>query len=264
AMVAAEPCKTGQGPNGEWLPWRGQSMRIIGKAAMNLVMTESDREFLAGFVPDERVEWLDPFIDKDELVPEPAGPPPWPDDGSVRLLCVGMMRPGAKLESYAMLAKSLALVQELPWSLAIAGGGPCEGEIRAMFAQFGPRVRLVGERSGGEVLSLMQMADTLAWPGCREAYGMVFLEAASMGKPAVALRNMGVPRVVEDGRTGLLADPPYADAYAACLRRIITDARLREQLGRGAKKFVETERSAEAAARRLREVIDKVLAGWRK
>lgn len=263
-MVTAEPCKTGQGPNGEWLPWRAESMRIIGKAAMNLVMTHSDREFLSRFVPDDRVQWLNPFIDMDLLETEAAGPPPFPGDGSTRLLAVGMMRPGAKLESYSMLSQSLSLIADLPWSLAIVGGGPCEPEIRRMFAAFGTRVRLAGERSGGQVLSIMEMADALAWPGCREAYGMVFLEAASRGKPSVALETMGVPRVVENGRTGLLARPPDTAAYAACLRSIITDAALRERLGRGAKAFVETERSADAAARRLREVVDGVLAGWRK
>ena len=132
-----------------------------------------------------------------------------------------------------------------------------------MFASFGGRVTFVGERSGGEVLTLMEMCDVLAWPGCREAYGMVFLEAASRGKPAVALDTMGVPRVVEHGRTGLLATPPDADSYATCLRMMIMDAALRERLGRGAKAFVDGERSGTMAAQRLRQVIDGVLADWR-
>ncbi len=259
-LVTAEPCKTGQGPNGEWLPWRAESKRIIASAAMNLVMTQSDREFLAGFVPDDKVEWLDPFIDMDLLEAEPVEFSPWPAAVGVRLLTVGMMRPGAKLESYTLLAQSLAMLADLDWSLAIAGGGPGEPEIRQMFAPFGSRVTFAGEVSGGQVLGLMQMCDCLAWPGCREAYGMVYLEAASRGKPAVALETMGVPRVVEQGRTGLLARPPDAKTYAQCLRSIITDPDLRARLGRGAKEFVEGERSGAAAARRLREVIDAVLS----
>jgi len=262
-MVTAEPCKTGQGPNGEWLPWRAESMRIISGAAMNLVMTHSDREFLASFVPDEKVQWLDPFIDTDLLVAEHVVENPW-RAGGTRLLTVGMMRPGAKLESYTLLAQALGLLRDCSWSLTIAGGGPCEPEIRAMFASFAERVTFLGERSAGEVLGLMEMCDALAWPGCREAYGMVFLEAASRGKPAAALNTMGVPRVVEHERTGLLATPPDAETYAACLRTIITDASLRERLGRGAESFVERERSGAKAAQRLRHVIDGVLADWRR
>jgi glycosyltransferase involved in cell wall biosynthesis len=261
-MVTAEPCKTGQGPHGEWLPWREESKRIISSAAMNLVMTHSDREFLAGFVPDAKVQWLDPFIDTQLLVAEPVEGNPWLGGGT-KLLSVGMMRPGAKLESYTVLAHALGLLRNCDWSLAIAGGGPCEGEIRAMFEPLGERVSFVGERTGGEVLTLMEMCDVLAWPGCREAYGMVFLEAASRGKPAVALDTMGVPRVVVHQQTGLLANPPDAQTYAGCLRAMITDGELRERLGRGAKAFVEGERSGARAAQRLRQVIDGVLAGWR-
>jgi glycosyltransferase involved in cell wall biosynthesis len=134
-----------------------------------------------------------------------------------------------------------------------------------MFADFaGGRVTFAGERPAGEVLTLMGMADALAWPGCREAYGMVYLEAASRGVPAVALRNMGVPRVVEDGRTGLLADPADAANYAACLRRLIEDPALRKSLGMGAKAFVEGERSGMAAALQLRRILDEVISESRK
>ncbi len=260
-LVTAEPCKTGQGPNGEWLPWREQSMRIIASAAMNFVMTHSDREFLAGFVPDERIEWFDPFVDASLLVSDPLNADPWSGGEGLKLLTVGMMRQGAKLESYTVLAQALAQLHALPWTLVIAGGGPGEEEVRGLFSMFShDRVRFAGVRPAGEVLSMMEAADLLAWPGCREAYGMVYLEAASRGTPAVALNTMGVPRVVEHGRTGLLADPDKPGDYAKALRQMITDQALRNQLGNGAKSFVEGERSGEAASAHLRRVIDQVLA----
>jgi glycosyltransferase involved in cell wall biosynthesis len=260
-FVAAEPCKTGQGPNGEWLPWRAESKRIIAKAAMSLVMTQSDLEFVSEFVPPQRIAWFDPFIDVDALEAEPVEKNPWPRDEVIKLLSVGMMRPGAKIDSYTVLSAALRHLFDLPWNLVIVGGGPGEPEVRAMFEGFPDgRVVFAGERPAGEVLTLMGMADVLAWPGCREAYGMVYLEAASHGVPAVALRNMGVPRVVEDGRTGLLADPSDSANYAACLRRLIVDPALRSSLGLGAKAFVEGERSGTAAALRLRHILDLVIS----
>jgi glycosyltransferase involved in cell wall biosynthesis len=260
-FVAAEPCKTGQGPNGEWLPWRAESKRIIAKAAMNLVMTHSDLEFVSGFVPPERIAWFDPFIDVDAIEASRVADDPWSPGSGVRLLAVGMMRPGAKIESYGVLSSALHQIGDLFWKLVIVGGGPEEPKVRSLFEDFPPgRVIFAGERPAGEVLTLMGMADALAWPGCREAYGMVYLEAASRGVPAVALKNMGVPRVVEDGRTGLLAEPADAENYALCLRRIIADAELRTELGKGARAFVENERSGAAAALRLRQILDPVIA----
>ncbi|MCB1430555.1 MAG: glycosyltransferase family 1 protein, partial [Nitratireductor sp.] len=41
-MVTAEPCKTGQGANGEWLPWRAEAQESMRMAAVNIVMTDSD------------------------------------------------------------------------------------------------------------------------------------------------------------------------------------------------------------------------------
>ncbi len=262
-MVTAEPCKTGQGPNGEWLPWRAEAQRGIAGADMNIVMTDSDRDYLATFVPDDRVTRLDPFIDADLLVAEPVADDPWKGAGptACRLLTVGMMRPGAKLDSYTVLAEALARLTDLDWSLAIVGGGPGEATIRGLFGSgIAGRVHFAGERPPGEVLSLMAQADLLAWPGCREAYGMVYLEAATRGTPAAALKNMGVPLVVADGTSGLLADPPDAEHYALVLRRMIEDKALRERLGDGARRFVLDARSGARAAERLKDIIEAVMA----
>lgn len=258
ALVTAEPCRTGA--TGDWEAWREESKRIIAGAAMNIVMTHSDREFLAGFVPDERVTWLDPFVDAELLVSEPASLD-WPgDEKSCRLLAVGMMRPGAKLESYGVLANALGRLRHLDWSLVIAGGGPGESEVRAAFAPMSERVVFAGVASPEQVLGLMEQADLFCWPGCREAYGMVYLEAASRGLPAIALRNMGVPRVVEQEVSGLLADPPDAATYGAVLEAAIADSELRRKLSASARDFALVQRSGAYAARRLREILDPVLA----
>jgi glycosyltransferase involved in cell wall biosynthesis len=105
----------------------------------------------------------------------------------------------------------------------------------------------------------MRSCDLLAWPGCREAYGMVYLEAAVHGKPAVALRNGGVRQVVTHGVGGLLADPSDADGYRQLLDTLIGDKALRERLGEGARRQLLERHSAAAAAVRLREAIDPLL-----
>ena len=268
-MVTAEPCKTGQGPNGEWVPWRNEAQRGIKMADMNIVMTHSDMAYLETFVPKNKIVWMPPFVDVDMLRSASAMKnglvveEQW--SGGRRLLCAGMMRPGAKMDSYRMLAASLKNLQGEDWSLVIVGGGPGEKEIRNLFAwDQGARVNILGEVSSEEVLLLMEHAQVLSWPGCREAYGMVYLEAASRGCVAVGLRNLGVPLVVENNHSGLLASPPDITTYTACLKQIITDDALLEKLSIGAKEFISGERGGETTAQILRQIIDPILAARAK
>lgn len=260
AMVTAEPCKTGQGPNGEWLPWRAEAQKSLAMADMNIALKPADVAYLSDFVDRRRITRIDPFIDVEQLETSPVADDPWRGSGC-RLLAVGMMRPGAKTQSYRVLAEALSGLRHLDWSLAIVGGGPTQDEVRACFAwDTQGRVAFAGERDPGEVMTMMEMADVLAWPGSGEAFGMVYLEAAACGTPAAALDNKGVPLVVIDGRTGLLASPPDPETYARVLERIIADDGLRLRLGEGARRFALEERSGQQAAAQLRTIIDGVFA----
>jgi len=261
-MVTVEPCRTFQEPAADWTPWREEAQRGLAMAALHLVMNDDDEAYLRSFVPGERLLRFVPFVDVDQLV-EPSVATPdaaWDASDACRLLAVAMMRPGAKLESYRMLAQALEGLQQRRWQLAVAGGGPALGEVRAAFAwdDLG-RVRFLGEQSEAQVGALMRSCDVLAWPGYREAYGMVYLEAAVHGKPAAALRNHGVPQVVAHGFGGLLADPPDVAAYRQVLDTLIGDAALRARLGAGARQLAVDRHSAARAAARLREAIDPLL-----
>jgi glycosyltransferase involved in cell wall biosynthesis len=261
-MVTAEPCRTRQEPAAAWTPWRDEAQRGLAMAALHLVMNDDDETYLRSFVPAERLRRLVPFLDLEELEDPPAEAPSdaWDAGDACRLLAVGMLRPGAKLESYRLLAQALEGLQERHWQLVVAGGGPAQGEVRAAFAWDAQgRVRFLGEQSETQVAGLMRSCDLLAWPGCREAYGMVYLEAAVHAKPAAALRNYGVPQVVAHGVGGLLADPPDVASYRAVLDTLIGDAALRARLGAGARQLVLERHSAARAAALLREAIDPLL-----
>ena len=260
-MVTAEACRTHQEPAALWAPWREEAQRGLAMAALHLVMNDDDEAYLRGFVASERLLRFVPFLDVDGLTDPPADlETGWHTGEACRLLAVGMLRPGAKLESYRLLAQALEGLQARQWQLAVAGGGPALDDVRAAFAwDTSGRVRFLGEQSQAQVAALMRSCDLLAWPGCREAYGMVYLEAAAHGKPAAALRNAGVPQVVAHGVGGLLAEPPDAAGYRRVLDTLIGDAALRARLGAGARQRVLERHSADRAAACLRAAIDPLL-----
>ena len=145
------------------------------------------------------------------------------------------MRNDRKRASYAMLAAALRLMSDVPLKLTIAGDGSYRGEIEAMFR---PKaachdVRFAGEVASERIPALLASGDIFAWPGIGEAYGLVFLEAQAAGLPVVACRDRGVPDVTRDGRTALLSAPGDVAAYAANLRRMLTDRRIAAAVRRG-------------------------------
>ncbi|MCP4074002.1 MAG: glycosyltransferase family 4 protein [Hyphomicrobiales bacterium] len=263
-LVLGKPCKTGQGPNGEWDKWRVEAQRCIAMAEANIVMTYNDKEYLESLVPKDKIFWIPPFLDINLLTNAQALESGTDADslwsGGLKLFTPAMMRPGAKMESYKILSQALKLLDDRQWSLVIAGSGPGFDEVKAMFDwDTKNRVNLIGEVKPEEIFHLIDHADLLTWPGWREAYGMVYLEAASRGCPVAALNNTGVPLVVEHERSGLLATPPDVKSYSQILSRLLNNRHLVVSLAKGARDFFDNERSGGQTAGQLKQIIDPVL-----
>ena len=67
-----------------------------------------------------------------------------------------------------------------------------------------------------------------------ESFGIVALEAAAAGKPAIVSDIGGLKDVVADGETGLLVEPGDPAALRAALERMLADGEMRERMGRAA------------------------------
>lgn len=84
-----------------------------------------------------------------------------------------------------------------------------------------------------------------------EGFGIVFLEAAFYGLPAVGGNNGGVPEAVVDGQTGLLVDPGNEHEISEAIIRLLRNPPLRSNLGQAGQRRVLTEYTWDAVARRL-------------
>ena len=218
-------------------------------AAADLVLTVNPRD-LAGvrarLRPGAHQVRLPPFID---TVPFQAAPHA-PNDPPV-LLSVGMMRTRDKLESYKVLAKAFALLKDWKWRAVLVGDGPARGEVEALMAPFGARVRFAGAVPHADLPALYAKADLYLWPAINEAYGMAFLEAQAAGLPVVAGRTGGVPAVVADGVTGLLTPISDAAAFADAVARLLDAPSERARLAAAACARVASHHDERVAARAL-------------
>jgi phosphatidylinositol alpha-1,6-mannosyltransferase len=87
-----------------------------------------------------------------------------------------------------------------------------------------------------------------------EGFGIVFLEAAAAGKPAIAGASGGAGEAVVDGVTGLLVDGERSDAVSLAVKRLLHDPAGARRMGAAGYERVTKEFTYDRAARRLGEI----------
>jgi glycosyltransferase involved in cell wall biosynthesis len=247
--VVVEATRARKRLTGPWSAFAAAAEAAIEAADLVLCVSARDRQAVEAYgPPGQRVEMLPPFLELPPATERKAPDPP------PRLLTVAMMRPGDKLASYRLLAESLGILAAHPWTLDIVGDGPAAAEVSALFAPFGPRVRLLGASAPADLAGHYRAADLLVWPGLNEAFGMVYLEAQAHGLPVLAVDNAGTGTVIRDGIGGRLTGPTPQD-FATTLAGLLTDPPALRSLGRSARAHVEAHHGLPAAAARLRGLL---------
>ena len=151
---------------------------------------------------------------------------------------------------------------DLRWHLIIAGVGPAESEVRALFAPLAERVRWVGMLDPVTLAKTYKASDLYVWPAIKEAWGMALLEAQAAGLPVAAGRSGGVAGIVADGETGLLSPEGDTAAFALSVRLLLADSERRAQMRRAADQRTRREHDISAAAALLDQHI-RALVGRR-
>jgi len=254
--VTAEASYSERRNIGVWTQSQRRVLDAIDQAAVNICFTSRDRAGLLAKSPYLSVEMVRPFVDISEL--HLLDPAPLPH----QLITVGMMRDGNKLESYQMLAAALARLSDLPWRLSIVGDGPRRGDVEAAFSDLAPgRITFHGLIERDAIGTMLSQGSVFLWPGCREAYGLSYLEAQAAGLPVIAQADGGVPEVVIHDRTGLLTPAGDLDAYAEAIRTLLTQDALRQSMSREAMILARRERSLDTAAARIASILQQHVHG---
>jgi glycosyltransferase involved in cell wall biosynthesis len=186
-----------------------------------------------------------------------------------RIACVGRL---LAYKGHAVLLRALAGADVPPplagAQLELVGDGPLRAELERDVAALGlrDRVRFHGAVPEPVVADVLARADVFALPsvispdGDREGIPNALIEAMAAGLPAVSTYHSGVPELIEDGRTGYLAQPGDVDDLRAALVRALTEPDPAPR-AEAARAVVEAEFSQHRSARRLVELFGAVSAG---
>jgi N-acetyl-alpha-D-glucosaminyl L-malate synthase BshA len=111
------------------------------------------------------------------------------------------------------------------------------------------------------IVDYLCASDLLLLPSERESFGLAALEAMAVQVPVIASRVEGLPEVVEDGETGFLSAVGDVDKMADDAARLLTDARLRKEMGKAARQSAIDRYSTHKVIPKYIEFYEKILAG---
>lgn len=92
---------------------------------------------------------------------------------------------------------------KLPGTKLVIGDGP---EKERLEKEYGRENRFVGYKRGSELIEWLSLCDVFVFPSRTETFGLVVLEALSMGIPVAAHQVMGPQDLIENGTDGFLGE----------------------------------------------------------
>lgn len=154
-----------------------------------------------------------------------------PAEGPVRALTVASLQ---AYKGHAVLFQALAMggpaVERI--TLDLIGDGVLRADLERLSEQLGlgDRIRFRGARSEAEVREALDGADLFVLPsvvaddGQMEGLPVALMEALACGVPTVSTALSGIPEIVVNGVTGLLAVPGDAASLNATLAEMVERA----------------------------------------
>jgi N-acetyl-alpha-D-glucosaminyl L-malate synthase BshA len=167
----------------------------------------------------------------------PAEYHPPTDDRCRRALAAGGRKVLVHISNFRPVKRVLDVVRifagvhkTLPAMLVMAGDGPDRDAAEAEVDRLGLArdVRFLGRVD--DVASVLRGADLFLLPTQSESFGLAALEAMACGVPVIATRAGGIPEVVVDGETGVLAEPGAVDAMIDAALGILQDPKRHERM----------------------------------
>ena len=151
--------------------------------------------------------------------------------GPLKLLFVGRLAPMKGLHYLFG-----ALEKFRPGSFELTLAGRWAPEFREwLLRRYRVQFRETGHVSRVAVIELMRQNHLLVFPSLFEGFGLVMLEAMSVGLPVLATERTGAPDIIRDGQEGFLASAASREDIARVLSRVLDDRKQLADMGAAAR-----------------------------
>jgi len=191
--------------------------------------------------PPDRLRVHSLGVNPDVFLPrqaEPQGARP----GGVHVLSIGRL---VEKKGFAGALRAVAAAPSV-YRYSILGDGPLRPDLERLIRELGiqQRVELLGWQDRQAVTERLRGTDIFLAPSVTAANGdeegtpTVILEAMACGVPVVATHHAGIPEVVSDGQSGLLADENDIAALSRALETLAANRTVRAEMGAMGRKII--------------------------
>jgi glycosyltransferase involved in cell wall biosynthesis len=235
---------------------------ILRNTAFAAISAEIELEWRDLGVPPDRMARTVSGVDARHFHPGAASPmleatlPPRP-----RVVFTGRLHPQKNLP--LLLDAWPAVAARTGASLVLVGQGPEQNRLASHARKLGvcDRVHFAGPVA--DPADHLRAADAFVLPSVAEGMSNSLLEAMATGLPCLASAIGGNTDLLESSGAGLLL-PPEPGAWSDALVRVLTDLDLARELGRSARRRVESHFSLDVVVDHYQQIYKRLLAGWPK
>ncbi len=143
----------------------------------------------------------------------------------------------------------------------IVGTGPMREELERRSRELSVQNRVIftGFVTDQELHALYNAAYVAVFPSLYEPFGIVALEAMSIGKPVIVSNVGGLSEIVEHGRNGLKVPPGDVKALANAIIELLLSPERAEELGKNGYNDVYKKYTWDKIAEETLKIYEKVL-----
>lgn len=144
--------------------------------------------------------------------------------------------------------------------LIFAGDGNEEQKLRNLVADEGltERVVFMGFVSNAEKNCLLKRCNVFVLPSEVEAFGITLIEAMSYEKPVIATDVGPFPEIITNNKNGILVHARSPNDLADEIIKLFYNKRLREELGKAARKEVEARFSIDIISKNYIDIYQEL------
>lgn len=183
------------------------------------------------------------------------------DENAINLISVGMTIKRKGID-YVLKALSKLRTEHQNLRYYVVGEGIDLNYFKNTAHQVGVNdiTHFLGGKDNREIFSYLNACDVFVLPSWDEAFGIVYIEAMSLGKIVMGCLGEGIAEIIEDGTNGFLVHPKDENSLYRKLNFVLHNLNKLDEVQKNAIKTVNTQFTWQNNARNYSKLYDMIIS----